>query len=111
MIFGVSKKERISKGLLEINEHPDLLKSFTALQNEIGVGFDMKTLAVTSVHSDLLAASFAKAFADTFANNGSSALIIVPSVPGLPRKNSGKLVTANRVLPFLLKSRGEYIMS
>ena len=76
MIFGISKKQRISKGLLEINEHPDLLKSFTALQNEIGVGFDMKTLAVTSVHSDTLAASFAKAFADTFANNGSSALII-----------------------------------
>ena len=71
-----TKKDYINKGLLSIAERPELLESFTTLQNEIGVGFDMKTLAITSVHSDLLAAGFARAFAETFSANGSSALII-----------------------------------
>ena len=71
-----TKKDRINKGLLDIKAKPELLQDFTKLQNEIGVGFEMKTLAVSSIHSDLLAASFGKAFAETFAENGSSALVI-----------------------------------
>lgn len=104
MIFSFTpKKQIISKGLLEINERPELLKNFTALQNEIGVGFDMKVLAVTSVHSDLLATSFAKAFADTFAANGSNALIIDANLYnpllletlGLPQESAGKVQALN----------------
>ena len=73
-------KEKIVEGLLDLEGHPDILQSLVDMQNEIGVGFDMKVLAITSIHNDKMAAAFAKAFADVFAHNGSSSLIIDASL-------------------------------
>ncbi|MBO4668054.1 MAG: hypothetical protein J5666_08040 [Bacilli bacterium] len=62
--------------LSHVNSDDSLFKNLTALQNEINVYFDTKVLAVTSINNDVLAAAFAKAFADAYGRNGSKTLII-----------------------------------
>lgn len=62
--------------LLHLRQNPEMFKSFTALQNEVGVSFDSNVIAIASITSDKLSAAFAKAYADTFALNGSKVLII-----------------------------------
>ena len=74
--MGFNAKERLISGLLNVKGDDKLYESLTTLQNEIGVGFDMKVVAITSINSDALAAAFAKGFADTFVKNKSNCLII-----------------------------------
>lgn len=70
------KKEKIINGLLNSGDNHDMVASFTTLQNEIGVKFNTKVVAITSIKDDELAAAFAKGFANAFATNGSTSLII-----------------------------------
>lgn len=78
----------INKDLLNISSNKDILNRFTTLQNDIGVSFETKIIGVTSIKNDPMAAAFAKAFADTYAHNGTRALIVDanmynPSLEGL----------------------------
>ena len=75
-IFNFNKKTDIVDNLLDIEHNEELSQKITILQNEISVSFDTRIIAVTSINKDKLAAAFAKALADTYVQNGSSALII-----------------------------------
>ena len=70
----INKKVKDNLASLEDNE--ELFNRFTVLQNEISVSFPAKITAVTSIKDDSLAASFAKAYASTYAHNGFKALLI-----------------------------------
>ena len=74
--FSDKKKERTNNNLLNVKEREDLQQRLTTLQNEIGVSFETKVIAVTSINDDELSARFAKGFADAYALNGASTLII-----------------------------------
>ena len=74
--FKLDNKNEIVLSLLNIEETSELFTRLTALQNEININHDTKIVAVTSINSDYLTAAFAKALADTYALNRSSALII-----------------------------------
>ena len=73
-------KPRTKKAILEnlkgIEGSESLREIFTALQNDISVSFNTGIVAIASVSDDSLSAAFAKAYADDFALNGGSALII-----------------------------------
>ena len=71
-----TRQEIMSSHLLDVRNNTELSNSLTALQNEITVSFDMKVIAITSINRNKLSAGFAKGLADTFALNGSNALII-----------------------------------
>lgn len=73
---GPTKKERMIDGLLNIKDDQELFDSLTTLQNEIGVAFNTKVIAIASIKNDLLTAAFSKGFADAFALNKSNCLII-----------------------------------
>ena len=72
----VGKRKKVINGLLSANVTDETLESLTTLQNEIGISFSTKVTAITSINDDELAAAFAKAYADTFSNNGLRTLII-----------------------------------
>lgn len=68
--------KNIKNNLASLEKSEELINLFTVLQNEISVSFPAKITAVTSIKDDNLAASFAKAYALTYAHNGFKALII-----------------------------------
>lgn len=70
------KKDQILHNLLLLGNQSERQAKFTTLQNEISIDFNTKVLGVTSIGEDKIAAGFAKALADTYVANGSSALII-----------------------------------
>ena len=74
--FSDKKKERTNNNLLNVKEREDLQQRLTTLQNEIGVSFETKVIAVSSINNDEMTARFAKGFADAYALNGASAIII-----------------------------------
>ena len=73
---GPTKKEMMINGLLNIQDDQDLFDRLTTLQNEIGVAFDTKVVGIASIKNDSLTAAFSKGFADAFALNKSSCLLI-----------------------------------
>lgn len=75
-IFNNSNKPSSAEKLSTLQYESDLFEKLTDLQNEINVGYDTKVIAITNIENDVLAASFAKALADTYAFNNSSCLII-----------------------------------
>ena len=74
--FSDKKKAKLHKNLLDVSSSPAILDRFTALQNEVVVDYDTKVIAIAGVTNDELGAYFAKAYADTYAHNGTSCLII-----------------------------------
>ena len=74
--FDDKRKERIAANFGNINKDDALFERFTTLQNEIGASFDNKVTAITSISGDEIPAHFARAYADAFARNGSSVLLI-----------------------------------
>ena len=74
--FNPNRQEAMSKNLLNLKGNTQLFNKLTTLQNEVTVSSDAKVVAITSISNDLLASSFAKAFAETYSLNGSSSLII-----------------------------------
>ena len=75
MFLNKNKQNKVDT-LLHIKEGDELFNKLTVLQNEINVYFDTNIIAFVSIDSDSLTAVLAKAFADTYALNKSSALII-----------------------------------
>ncbi len=71
-----SKKDSMIKNLLTFTNSDQVFESLTALQNEIGVGYSTKVIAVTSINNEDLAAAFARGLSKTFAYNGSSSYLI-----------------------------------
>ncbi len=71
-----NSKEKIIKGLLNASLDDETIDRLTTLQNEIGVVFSTKVVAITSIRNDELAVSFAKAFASAFSFNNNKTLII-----------------------------------
>ena len=74
--FDSKKKERIKANLGNVSSNDELFNRLTTLQNEVGVSFNTKVTAITSIASDELSAHFAKAYADAYVRNGCSVLII-----------------------------------
>ena len=74
--FKGRKLSKMVGNLLNISSHPKTLEKFVRLQNEISIEHDSKVVVITSVGEDKLAAAFAKALADAYVANSSSALII-----------------------------------
>ena len=74
--FDERRKERIAANFGNIANDDQLFERFTTLQNEIGASFDNKITAITSISGDEIPAHFARAYADAFARNGSSVLLI-----------------------------------
>ena len=58
-----NNKERLVKGLLNASFDDEAIDKLTTLQNEIGISFSTKVVAITSIKNDELAVAFAKAFA------------------------------------------------
>ena len=74
--FKERKDKEMINNLLSVENREKTLDKLTVLQNEISVAFNNKVIVITSIGEDALAAAFAKAFADAFIHNGSSALLI-----------------------------------
>ena len=74
--FAKVKHDKMVANLMDVASHPDMADRLTTLQNEVGVDFSTKVIAITSIRDDVLAAGLAKGLADTFANNGEKTLII-----------------------------------
>ena len=72
----MANNQNMINNLLNVKNNEELVNKLTVLQNEIGVSFNTKVVAVTSIKRDELANAFAKAFAETYAVNGASVLII-----------------------------------
>lgn len=71
-----NKKEKIIKGLLNASLDDETINRLTTLQNEIGVNFSTKVVAITSIKNDDVAVAFAKAFASAYSVNNATTLII-----------------------------------
>ena len=69
-------KQKIINGLLNASLDDETIDRITTLQNEIGVSFSTKVIAITSIKDDALAVSFAKAFAGAYSVNNERTLII-----------------------------------
>ena len=74
--FKGRKLNKMVGNLLNISSRPKTLEKFVRLQNEISIEHDSKVVVITSVGEDKLAAAFAKALADAYVANSSSALIV-----------------------------------
>lgn len=70
------RNNKVNSNLLNASNNQEMLNSLTVLQNQIGVSFNTGVIVVTSIRNDELAASFAKALADTYAHNGAKALLL-----------------------------------
>lgn len=71
-----NSKERLVKGLLNASYDDETIERLTTLQNEIGISFSTKVVAITSIKHDELAVAFAKAFASAYSANGAKTLVI-----------------------------------
>ena len=74
--FDERRKARIAANFANIEKDDQLFERIVTLQNEIGASFDNKVTAIASVSGDEIPANFARAYADAFARNGSSVLLI-----------------------------------
>ncbi len=71
-----NKEEKIINGLVNANSNEAMLNQLTVLQNEISVSFEMKVAAICGVNNDKLSTAFARSYAEAYARNGFSSLII-----------------------------------
>ncbi len=71
-----NNKQKIINGLLNASLDDETIERLTSLQNEIGVSFSTKVIAITSIKDDDLAVAFAKAFASAYSVNNDRTLII-----------------------------------
>ncbi|MBO4667506.1 MAG: hypothetical protein J5666_05220 [Bacilli bacterium] len=71
-----NNKQKIINGLLNASLDDETIDRLTSLQNEIGVSFSTKVIAITSINDDALAVAFAKAFASAYSVNNERTLII-----------------------------------
>lgn len=71
-----NNKQKIINGLLNASLDDETIDRLTSLQNEIGVSFSTKVIAITSINDDSLAVAFAKAFASAYSVNNERTLII-----------------------------------
>lgn len=76
MVFFAKKKEKVINGLLNIRDNEEMKNALIYLQNEIGVSFSTKVIAISSISCDDLAAAYAKAFAEVYGYNNEKTLII-----------------------------------
>ena len=74
--FRNKQDKQMVNNFLSLEGRERMLEKLTTLQNEISVSYNNKVIVITSLEYDELAAAFAKAFADAFVKNGSSALLV-----------------------------------